>query len=440
MPIFIPMKRIVSLALLLCALTYIPAQSLAHVREARFGMGANITNWLEAYWMVPNWPQPGKYQKADLQAMKDAGMATVRLPFCFYLITDQQPPYAVDFGSPGIAWLDSVIAWTADLQLNLIIVNQHGWEVTNANYADKIPPMTAMWRQVVQHYASLDPEHYFFEVLNEPPVGLLPQYADAVNTACIDTIRHHDTQHTLVCGPHTASIGSSYLTFSPYADTNLIYTFHTYEPLYFTHQGFPWSTPNFPTGTPFPLLGDDALVTSSIDAAVNWRDTYQLPVFMGEFGVGKFADATSRCNWIALLGQLISDNGLHALYWDWGGVAPSDFSMFDTLPATAANMIPCFREALHLYASTAEQPMEIAIDRIQISPNPAGEALTIYLPQGLALQRIEWMDLSGKMLAFQNIAVAESVHLDLQDLPRGMLLLKLWTRRGACRVLRVEHL
>ena len=81
------MKRCISLLLLLGLLTCVRAQSLAHQREARFGMGANITNWLEAYWMAPNWPQPGKYRKADLQAMKDAGMATLRLPFCFALIS-----------------------------------------------------------------------------------------------------------------------------------------------------------------------------------------------------------------------------------------------------------------------------------------------------------------------------------------------------------------
>jgi endoglucanase len=434
------MKRCIALALLLALCAYAQAQSLAHQREARFGRGANITNWLEAYWMAPNWPQPAKYQKADLQAMQDAGMSTLRLPFCFALITDTVAPYPVNFASPGIAWLDSIIAWADDLQMNLIIVNQHGWDITNANYAAKIPPMTAMWRQVVQHYAHLDPERYFFEVLNEPPVGVLPQYADAVNMACIDTIRRYDTQHTLVCGPHTASIGSSYLTFSPYPDTNLIYTFHTYEPLYFTHQGFAWMTPNFPAGTPFPLLGDDALVRSSIDAVVNWRDSHGLPVFMGEFGVGKFADDASRCNWIALLGQLIDDNGLHALYWDWGGVAPSDFSMFDTLPATVANMTPCFREALHLYEATETTPSEEALSGLQVGPNPAGESTTLYAADGVALAAVEWFDLSGKRLARQAINGMGAVQLDLRDLPRGMLLLKVWTRKGACRVLRVEHL
>ncbi len=426
--------------MLLCLLLHARAQSLAHTREARFGMGANITNWLEAYWMMPNWPQPGKYQKGDLQAMKDAGMATLRLPFCFALITDSLPPYTVDFGSPGIAWLDSVIAWAGDLQMNLIIVNQHGWDISNNNYAAKIPPMTAMWRQVVQHYAALDPERYFFEVLNEPPVGVLPQYADAVNTACIDTIRHYDTQHTLICGPHTASIGSSYLTFSPYADTNLIYTFHTYEPLYFTHQGFTWSTPNFPTGTPFPFLGDDALVRSSIDAAVNWRDNYGLPVFMGEFGVGKFADPTSRCNWVTLLGQLIDDNDLHALYWDWGGVAPSDFGMFDTLPATIANMNPCFKEALHLNGVTAAQPAVDALDDIHLGPNPALADITLYMGAQAHIERVEWFDLNGRLLAQVPVTGMLEIKLPLGDLPRGMLILKAWNRQGQCWVLRVQHL
>ncbi|MFN8397174.1 MAG: glycoside hydrolase family 5 protein [Bacteroidia bacterium] len=424
------MKRIGLLLVVLGMWTAVCGQSVAHQREARFGKGANLSNWLEAYWMGSGWPQPGKYQRADLQAMKDAGMSTVRVPFCFAMITDTlNAPYVVDFNSAGIAWLDSVIDWTGALGMNLIICNQHGWDVTNGNYQSKIAPMSAMWTQVATHYAGLDPEHYFFEMLNEPPVGVLPANADAVNQACIDAVRQVDTVHTLVVGPHTASIGSSYLSFSPYADPNLIYTFHTYEPLYFTHQGFTWMTPQFPTGVPFPFLGDDALLRGAISAAVNWRDTNGLPVFMGEFGVGIYADADSRCNWIALLGDLVDQHQLNALAWDWGGVAPSDFSMFDALPPSVSTMNSCFAEAMHFYEPNRVQ--EAAVGKgLRLWPNPSAGKVWLEAPKAMAA--VEWVDAQGRVAQKQAFERAlMQVELATEGLQEGVWLLRVHFRDGS---------
>lgn len=406
------------------------AQSVAHTREARLGKGINLSNWLEAYWLGSNWPEPARYDKQDLQAVKDAGMQTIRAPFCFAIITDSLPPYNVNWAHPAVAWLDSLIGWCDDLQLNLIIDNQHEWNLTNANFQDKIPPMTAMWRQTVQRYGALDPERYFFEVLNEPPVGLLPANADAVNQACIDTIRAYDQSHTLIVGPHTASIGSSFLTFQPYTDTNLIYTFHTYEPLYFTHQGFTWFPVPFPTGTIFPFLGDDALVRSSLQGVADWRNTHDRPVFMGEFGVGIFADADSRCRWVELMGELIDDLEFNWCYWDWGGVAPSDFSMFGSLPPSANSILPCFADALHLYQPTNEGEM-IDWEGLDIWPNPVDDVLYVLSGnRGQMIEEVELRDVQGRRLGKWKGNGNRLQVLDMEKIPAGPIIIQIKDGKG----------
>ena len=406
------------------------AQSVAHTREARLGKGINLSNWLEAYWLGSNWPEPARYAKQDLQAVKDAGMQTIRAPFCFAIITDSLPPYNVNWAHPAVAWLDSLIGWCDDLQLNLIIDNQHEWNLTNANFQDKIPPMTAMWRQTVQRYGALDPERYFFEVLNEPPVGLLPANADAVNQACIDTIRAYDQSHTLIVGPHTASIGSSFLTFQPYTDTNLIYTFHTYEPLYFTHQGFTWFPVPFPTGTIFPFLGDDALVRSSLQGVADWRNTHDRPVFMGEFGVGIFADADSRCRWVELMGELIDDLEFNWCYWDWGGVAPSDFSMFGSLPPSANSILPCFADALHLYQPTSEGEM-IDWEGLDIWPNPVDDVLYVLSGnRGQMIEEVELRDVQGRRLGKWKGNGNRLQVLDMEKIPAGPIIIQIKDGKG----------
>ncbi len=427
------MRKSTLILFLLClnCSTLVQAQSQAHTREARFGSGVNLSNWLEAYWLGGNWPEPARYDRQDLQAIKDAGMQTVRVPFCFALITDTVAPYHVNFAHPAIAQLDSVIQWCDALQLNMIIDNQHEWDITNTNFQDKIAPMTAMWRQVVTHYANLDPERYFFEILNEPPAGVLPANADAVNLACIDTIRQYNQTHTLIVGSHSASIGSSYLSQAVYPDTNLIYTFHTYEPLYFTHQGFSWFPVPFPTGTPFPFLGDDALVRASLQTVADWRITNNRAVFMGEFGVGINGESSSRCKWVELMGDLIDEFEFNWCYWDWGGVAPSDFSMFSSLPPDANSIIPCFAEALHLYSFT-NRPETTPEDWLRVWPNPAHDVLNFSSQQpGLKVVRVEVLDLSGKILQLDNEQITLKGQLETKNLPRGLLFLRIVNSKGS---------
>lgn len=424
------MKRIGLLTCLLLLLNWGMSQSVAHQREARLGKGVNLSNWLEAYWLGGNFPEPGRFQKPDLQNIKDAGMQTIRLPFCFAMVTDSAAPYMVDFGHPAFAELDSVIQWCADLQLNLIIDNQHEWNLTNDNWQDLVPPLQSMWIQVAQHYAQLDPERYFFEMLNEPPVGLLPELADSVNLACIDAVRSVDSVHTLIVGPHTASIGSSFLTFDPYPDANLIYTFHTYEPLYFTHQGFSWFPLPFPTGTPFPFLGDGALVRASLQGVADWRTTHNRPVFMGEFGTGIYGDATSRCNWVTLMGELIDEFEFNWCYWDWGGVAPADFSMFTNVPPSASTIEPCFAQALSLYNFTS-QPEAADLANWSIWPNPVATTLHILPLDGRKnWVRAQIIDLTGKLALRWEGSTSQQLDLDVSGLPNGMYQLQFQDAQG----------
>ncbi|MEM7038635.1 MAG: cellulase family glycosylhydrolase [Bacteroidota bacterium] len=407
-------------------------QSLAHEREARLGTGINFTNWLEAYWHVPNYPEAGKYQRADILEMKETGMKTIRLPVTFQLFTDTVAPYAVDMNHAAMAWVDSVIDWAAQEDMYLVIVNQHGWDLTNDNFQQKIPRMQAMWRQLIQRWGHLDPERYFFEILNEPPVGMLPANVEILMQACIDTIRAWDSTHTLVIDAHSATLGWALATTTPYPDTNLIYTFHTYDPYYFTHQGFSWAEPfPFPTGTPFPFLGDDQQLVTIFQQVADWRDQNEKPVWLGEFGVGIFADATSRCNWVRLVGSLIDQYQLNWLYWDWGGVLPSDFDIFDQQGPSASNCIPCFREALHLYPEVSSTSPEFSADDLFLFPQPAHHELTLRLgkalPKGahiriLDLQgRIHWQSAFSAQPAFSNHTIP------VTDLAAGLYLLEITT-------------
>ncbi|HRI27071.1 MAG TPA: glycoside hydrolase family 5 protein, partial [Chitinophagales bacterium] len=291
-------------------------QSVAYERAERLNKGQNLSNWLEAYWQT-NYPNPTGYTRQHIAAMHTAGIRSLRLPVSFEYVTDEQPPYTVHTDNLLFALIDSAIIWAADFDMILLIDNHHGWEVTVSNYQQLVPRMAAMWKQMAQRYAYLDPNRYLFEIWNEPPLLIPEPYIRPFYQACLDSVRTVTNEHSIVIGAHAANLGLALAITTPYPDNNIIYTFHTYEPYNFTHQGFPWAEPfPFPTGTVFPLNNNDTLLVNTFTSVANWRQTHNVPVFLGEFGVGVYADAQSRCNWIGLVAALANQFNFPWIYWD----------------------------------------------------------------------------------------------------------------------------
>ena len=372
------------------------AQSVAQQRCNAFGKGMNLSNWLEAYWQN-NFPTPDGYSYSDLVKMKQAGIQSIRLPIGFASATDTAAPYAVDLNHPLFSRIDSVISWCDDLELNLIIDNHHNWDIFNQNWRNKIDRFSHMWSVVSNRYKNLDPERYSFELLNEPAFGIAIDSLNIVFSHAIDSIRQHTTTHSIIASPNFSSNGAAFANYTPFSDTNIIYTWHSYDPYQFTHQGFTWASPQMPAGQTFPGAFDQGLYTAW-NTVVSWRDTYQKPVFLGEFGTGVFGDEASRCNWLALFGSKIDSFNMPWFYWDWRW----DFSLFKNNTISSDSVVPCFRSALHLYGDTLLSSIPTVNENalnFSLFPNPAIVSSGINLTTNCTdVARVTIYDLNGKSM------------------------------------------
>lgn len=207
----------------------------------------------------------------------------------------------------------------------------------------------AIWGQIIDLYGDLDPERYLFEVYNEPHL-ISNENFRVVAQALVDVLRAAGSTHSIIVGASGYNSASSLLSFTPLDDPDIIYTFHLYEPYFFTHQQMSWtSTPYLPARA-FPLNNEVADITAMVNAVGEWSAFYDAPVVVGEFGVTSEAAAGDRCNWIELMAQLFDNNGLPWFYW--GAIDISDgFGFFDDGLVSVASMEPCFGTALGLPAT-----------------------------------------------------------------------------------------
>ena len=288
-------------------------------RFEKMDKGVNFANWLEAYWLIPfnAFPEVNKYNRTVVQNLIDQGFNSVRLPVCFEIVADENVPYTIPSNHAIWDLIDSTIVWAEDMKFDLIITNHHGYELNNANFQNEIPRKKAIWEQVLSKYGSLNPEKYFFEIYNEPLPAISNGNLHTLMDSVLITIRNMVPEHSVIIGGNEWNSINGLLNTIPYADSNIIYTFHSYDPFSFTHQGMSWTDPPYFPATPFPNNPDDSTdLVNILSAARQFSDLYNVPVMMGEFGVSSAADAESRCNYIGAITSGLKTFDIPWYYWD----------------------------------------------------------------------------------------------------------------------------
>jgi len=305
-----------------------------------FNKGVNLTGWFAA----PNARSIvfTKFTKKDFQNIKSLGCDVVRLPIELHHMTSGAPDYTVD--PIFYSYLDQVIDWTEELQLNLIIDN-HTLEDAKAKTVEI--PLLKIWPQMARHYKARSTS-VFYEILNEPNTLLASDWA-VIQAKVVDSIRVYDIKHTIVVtGADWGGI-SGLLALKKLKDTNLIYSFHFYDPFLFTHQGASWASPSMAdlAGVPFPYDaarmpacpaslkgewvenslkysyktdGTAAKLKSTLDGAIRYGTTNNVKVYCGELGVfNQNSPELDRIEWYKTVPPYLTEKSIPWTMWDYQG-------------------------------------------------------------------------------------------------------------------------
>jgi endoglucanase len=285
---------------------------------------------------------------ADIQALKAMGFDHVRLSIDPEALI--RVPQTGELRQEPMAQLDKTVGQLTGAGLSVIldIHADESWKAGLTHGDDGATKLFAFWEQFAAHYAKTDPERVFFEILNEPSMDDLYRW-EGIQDRVVAVIRHAAPRHTIIATAAGWDHQDQLVALEPVRDDDVIYTFHDYDPMWFTHQGASWSTPAFAYlhGVPYPstpeniqavlseepeererlLLeryGEDRWdaqrVDSEIVAAAKWGEEHSVPVYCGEFGVYKnYADAKMRVAWINDTRAALERHHLGWALWDYDG-------------------------------------------------------------------------------------------------------------------------
>ena len=373
-------KTIYFLLFMLIGAQFAPAQSVAQKRADRMKIGMNLS-YLDNWWSGTKEKNYADFVKPTEAAKREkmfaeiagAGFKTVRIPINFGAWASLEKPYKWE-NEASLKTADSFVKWALANDLNAIIDLHHvefDGKVAGAATTERI---VWLWREIASRYKDTNPERVFFELRNEPHDIKAEDWRTQAEEI-IKTIRQIAPQHTLIVGFHDWNSRAALIDSKPFADANIIYTFHYYDPFVFTHQGATWSSEGLPElkGVPFPWSKNQPIETpatakgkwvenqissyekdssaekmfADLKAAKDWSEKNKVPIFLGEFGsYGKNPTIEDRCRHAAVIYSALGKLNIPNAWWEWDG----GFNMFERGTTKIAG---CMRRAVDSYNAEA---------------------------------------------------------------------------------------
>ncbi len=316
----------------------------------------------------------------DIRLISQLGFDHIRLSI------DAEPLLAwqrkQENGTAFMGELDAIVKLAVEQKL-AVIIDIHPetrYKQTLLQGTESVQRFATLWRALATHFAPLDPDLIFFEIMNEPEQPDTFRW-QGIQSLVADQIRSAAPANTIIaCGARWSGL-EDLLQLEPLPLTNVIYTFHDYEPFAFTHQGATWTDPAVQPlrNVPYPstpenvarniqqeptLAGqffvqqyglarwDAHRIDVTLSFAEQWSQLHHEPVYVGEFGVHRpYADPAMRAQWLRDMRTLMEKHHLGWAMWDYqdnfGAVTKKDGR---TIPD------PALIEALGLKMPTPPKP------------------------------------------------------------------------------------
>lgn len=262
-------------------------------------------------------------QESYFKHVKSLGFQSVRIPVRWSAHVDSAAPYTIDETFlRRVQWaVDQALA--NDLRA---IVNVHHFESLMSDPQRYSPVFLAIWEQISSRFSKYGPQIYF-ELCNEPNGAITSALWNDLSAKALAIVRVKNPYRSVIIGGADWNSASSLGELALAKDNYLIATFHSYDPMVFTHQGASWvKSSDMWLGTRWRAThSDTSTLISTFNKVDSWAAANNIEVFLGEFGSIDTADTISRVLYTAFIAQQAQSRGWSYAYWKYNG----NFGIYD---------------------------------------------------------------------------------------------------------------
>ena len=321
--------------------------------------GVNLGGWLSQ--CGPNYNEEHYntfITEKDIETIKSWWLDHVRLPIDYNVVQNEDG----GFIESGFKHVDDCIAWCKKYGLKIVLDLHkcHGFVFDNAEYSSfftnpELQDMfKSLWLEFTRRYGK--EEIMAFELLNEVTEYRMAEPWNRISTETIKLIHEKVPEKTIIIGGiYNSSIVGLTLLPEP-VDENVVYTFHCYDPMVFTHQAAGWVSKmplDYKTAYKLPvsklreeshkIFGDDFdgqfkdLPDGTVDEsfffndfkkAIEVAEKYNVQLYCGEYGVIEKADRESALSWYKDIHAALDHYNIPRSAWSYKKM---DFGIVDSL-------------------------------------------------------------------------------------------------------------
>ncbi len=310
----------------------------------------------------------------DIKRIATWGVDHVRLPIDYELIQAEDG----SFKPEGFQYIDSCIRWCKENRLNMILdlhkTAGYSFDESESSigfFYDKHLQhrFLDLWEELARRYGEYD-DYVSFELLNEVvDVKVADIWNDLAHKAVKVIRQHAKYTYILLGGVCNNAISSLKLLPKPF-DEYMVYTFHYYEAIIFTHQSaywiremsatfsisYPGDLKELQASTKEYLPADNSKIYSEIDLdkiktmgpkffeaafteAIEIAKKLNVSLYCGEYGVIDKADLQSTLNWYKDINSVFEKYDISRAAWNYKG---KDFGISDPHYADIQNQLVRF--------------------------------------------------------------------------------------------------
>lgn len=301
------------------------------LRDKGFYRGINLGGWLSqcdySEERLNNF-----ITEPDFEKIASWGLDHVRIPIDYNVLENKDG----SFEESGFARIAKALELAGKYGLKAIIdlhktagfSFDEGEQETGFFDSDKYQErFYRLWEELAKHFGN-DTENVAFELLNEVTEQKFSDAWNRIACECIKRIRAY--------APDTLILLGSYWNNSPEAvkdldkpyDDKVIYNFHCYSPMEFTHQGAPWVKDLTDTKTNFEDMDItpgffEKLFAEAMETAKNNKTS----LYCGEYGVIDRAAPEDALKWFKVINSVFEKYKIARAAWSYKEM---DFGLSDS--------------------------------------------------------------------------------------------------------------
>lgn len=313
-----------------------------------FTKGVNLGGWLSQCGENYNETHYSSFiTEMDIKRISDWGLDHLRLPVDYNVVMNEDGTFI----DAGFKHIDDCIMWCRkyDLKMVLDLHKAQGYVFDNPEYCAFFEDATLqkhfldLWLEFTRRYGK--EEIVIFELLNEVTEARFAEPWNEISTRVIKAIHAVEPEKVVMIGGiYNSSIYGLTLLPKP-VDKRVVYTFHCYDPMIFTHQGAGWVsafTPDYRIkyredlkhlqseshrlfGTDFDAQFEgqkDGIVSSDFFRhdfipVKEIADKWNVELYCGEYGVIDEADRESALEWYKDIHEVLVEMNIPRAAWSY---------------------------------------------------------------------------------------------------------------------------